>query len=77
MICVACHAPLQPIHGALACVTSGCPLFGAPMAACCDGVSSDGLDAGPDTEPAAGADEPEEAPEDAARDAPRPPIKRR
>lgn len=46
MLCAACHAPLQPIHGALACVTSGCPLFGAPMAGCCNGVSTDGLDAG-------------------------------
>jgi hypothetical protein len=33
--CDLCRAPLQPLHGHLACHTSGCPLFGQNVAPCC------------------------------------------
>jgi hypothetical protein len=37
MPCRFCHRPMAYVHGHAACVTRGCPLYGANQAECCDG----------------------------------------
>lgn len=42
MRCTLCRRPLDEIHGHMACLSSGCPMYGVNQGECCSGETADG-----------------------------------